>query len=1739
MRSSRALLALGLAILPLFALADDATDPALERGIMPDGTYQLLGVDNVDLFRAALSLQIPLGQRYRVGGALSYGFGLTYHSDVWDVITLIECPTCPETGYEYSAFPSALSNAGLGWMFSLGRLIDPNEAPQFHSAFTYVAPDGSEHQFFDSLHTSEGQPNTSLSYTRSGSYMRMRVLGPDWREIEMADGSRHQFLHYYDSQKEVWRWRLWYVYGPFSMAWYKVDYDTEPDPDPNKPPRPRWTITDSDGRTHQAVFDGAHNHLIELRLAAFGTSQAVYQLAYQWPQLNRTCLDNNTASTSEYLNHPPFSPGGPDTIPILVSVTLPDGTAYRMHDGAVPNPAPTYTLTCNPYLASGTIRRLFLPTGGGIEWTFADAYYGWGEPIPWGGGYASQGHELHWPMVGHRALLDAAGVALPGHSWSYRREVNESYYSGIEVEPGCPYNCGLRYEESRMVTTNPDGNESVFYGRAYPGTFGDVERGEYGLGFTRRPEVEDPLVDPEPQNRRFLSTQYFQGAVDFDTAGNPIDPQTGAPKTPLRTVYRAYALDVFGAVGAHRHVNRQVKSERTVYEDDPGCAVVPPLTGTACFSRITMSDFDGLGHYRTTTLGGNFGAGDDRVTWVNFNPTLGNYPPAAPTSVPWFPEGSRWIINTFTDSRATEGGVTARQMSCFDPGTGFLRATRTYLGDSPGNQDVLRVFTPDPYFGNFLTEEIFGGDLETVPAVGLYCPSEFPGTLQPVGGAAFRLDHMPAYANPATYVWNPHRTTHYSEGDGTSVGFYTLDQDIDQNTGLPYVTRDSAGLATDLSYDTMGRLVWSRPQTTPVAGDGWTDVVYYPALGTSRPWVHVITRPNGGGNSIAEEKRTLDAFGRLAKESRRLPNGSWNQRLTTHDAMGRRVSVTEWQPDGAPGSALRMTTFSGFDPFGRPATITPPDGASHAISLAYTGARITARTFKVWTPYARNELPSTTTETYDRQGRLWKLTEPSGKDAYGNPAATTTTYAYDVGERLRLTSTTSGSITQTRSFNYDNRGFLGSEDLPEKAVPAGQAHDVTYLDYNALGFATRRIDGGGQVRFGFDPAGRPTTFEEWTGSSWRLVRELEYDKLDEVTQGYSLGKLVRSTANNYYDGTNSFLAEESFWYGERAGRIQTKTTRAGLVAAGDPFTLTQAFTWTPLGQVDTLTYPQLSGSTPPPDPAPGRTITNNYANGALTRVSQGATAYASSISYHPNRMVDTVVHGNNVFDVFGKDPNDMARPASIAAKLNGSTVLWQTDTYAFDGSGNIKSGPGAFRYDLASRLVDGAVGSTTQCAMYDAFGNITAIANATYPASCAPSAISVDSATNRLLSPSLYDAAGRMTRWGPPSLQFDYAWYPTDQMRQMTGSGRSTLYAYTANGERLAWTDSSEGGVHYTLRDLGGKPIREYYENQGTWKWYGDYVWREGLLLAKVHATGVSHAHLDHLGSTRRFTDAAGNLIPALSRDYLPFGQIAGSIDTNERIAFTGHERDFREPTGSTDDLDYMHARYYNLNLGRFLSPDPVRGDARSPQSFNLYAYVRNNPVNLFDPFGLDVREVPCGEGETGVCFVEDIEVTGETEEADSDLPQEPLPDSYCEFLDWERKQEMRAPSEFERRRHDLVRARDYESRNICAGGAVGVCGTFLTDRLGRRYFTLSGSLGKSWTSVAFVWAEGTFVDDLSAEQLENAITGWGGNAGAGALLGLDVYRSFPSGAVSVENTLVLGGQGGASFGYTWRRPGQ
>ena len=52
------------------------------------------------------------------------------------------------------------------------------------------------------------------------------------------------------------------------------------------------------------------------------------------------------------------------------------------------------------------------------------------------------------------------------------------------------------------------------------------------------------------------------------------------------------------------------------------------------------------------------------------------------------------------------------------------------------------------------------------------------------------------------------------------------------------------------------------------------------------------------------------------------------------------------------------------------------------------------------------------------------------------------------------------------------------------------------------------------------------------------------------------------------------------------------------------------------------------------------------------------------------------------------------------------------------------------------------------------------------------------------------------------------------------------------------------------------------------------------------------------------------------------------------------------------------HARYLNINTGRFQTMDTFQGNNEDPLSLHKYLYCQGNPVNMSDPLGLDVYKL-------------------------------------------------------------------------------------------------------------------------------------------------------------------------------------
>jgi len=127
-----------------------------------------------------------------------------------------------------------------------------------------------------------------------------------------------------------------------------------------------------------------------------------------------------------------------------------------------------------------------------------------------------------------------------------------------------------------------------------------------------------------------------------------------------------------------------------------------------------------------------------------------------------------------------------------------------------------------------------------------------------------------------------------------------------------------------------------------------------------------------------------------------------------------------------------------------------------------------------------------------------------------------------------------------------------------------------------------------------------------------------------------------------------------------------------------------------------------------------------------------------------------------------------------------------------------------------------------------------------------------------------------------------------------------------------------------------------------------------GLLFLRDagSAIGYSAPAFDGNGTVMALVSLSGGTNCA-TYEYGPFGELLRATGPMVKA------NPFRFSTKFQDDetdLVYYGYRYYNSSTGRWLSRDPTgeRGGV------NLYGFVRNTPLNLFDYLGLDASDKPC-----------------------------------------------------------------------------------------------------------------------------------------------------------------------------------
>jgi RHS repeat-associated protein len=754
--------------------------------------------------------------------------------------------------------------------------------------------------------------------------------------------------------------------------------------------------------------------------------------------------------------------------------------------------------------------------------------------------------------------------------------------------------------------------------------------------------------------------------------------------------------------------------------------------------------------------------------------------------------------------------------------------------------------------------------------------------------------------NATTYQYD-------SKGNLTAV----LDPRGNKVMGVAYDSKGRAGILLDGAETWTFNYLTSPQRTTKrdTSNNTWT--YFYNDKGN----LTKVTDPLGNS-----ETYTYDANLNLTS----LTDKNGKKTTYTHDASGNPLTITD-----ALGNTRAFTYDSHSN---RPLTVT--DRVGNVTRYEYDGRGNLTKTVNPLNQSAQFQYDArglmtavidpagtTTTFTYDASGNLLKTTDPLGNgvsatyDVLGKVASVTdaeghtTQYFYDNGERVtkvidpRVGSTLSeydaaGNITAVTQPNGSRTTFLYDDlsRLIKVTNPLNQSTAFTYDNQNNL---LRKDDPNGQAI------------------------QYTYDALNRLTRKSKPGENVAYT----YDRVGNLLtvsdsdSSVSFAFDALNRVAETRTGSS----THQPVTLIK-YTYDANGNRKTMT-----------DPSGG--VTNYVYNqlSLLTSLTDSA-AQTFNFTYDAASRRKQVTRGSGPTTTYGYDA-----ASHIASMLHQSAAGSYGLNYTYDRSGQRLSmtdggGTHAYSYDALYRLTGATHPSGSNPAesySYDPQGNRTAShLSASY----------THNAANRLTADATfnytYDANGNLTRRTERS-SGNFTSYTYDSENLLTRidfpDGTSARYSYDGIGRRIE--KNVNGQITQYVYD--GQDILLEYSGGGTVEARYTHGPSVDEVLSVKRGAETYFVETDSLGSVVRVTDGAN---VAAAYEYNSFGKVTGQTGTTQTpYLFQG--REFDQESG----LYYYRARYYDPSVGRFLSEDPMAFAG----SANFYSFVRNNPTNFLDPFGL------------------------------------------------------------------------------------------------------------------------------------------------------------------------------------------
>lgn len=574
---------------------------------------------------------------------------------------------------------------------------------------------------------------------------------------------------------------------------------------------------------------------------------------------------------------------------------------------------------------------------------------------------------------------------------------------------------------------------------------------------------------------------------------------------------------------------------------------------------------------------------------------------------------------------------------------------------------------------------------------------------------------------------------------------------------------------------------------------------------------------------------------------------------------------------------------------------------------------------------------------YDALGRVISVTNPDGtetqhdysvtwSDFVTNPLGYDTRYYYDAFSKLvSVQETDGGTELYTTGYQYDTLGNL---------IRVTDARgNITEMDYDWLSRKTDMTDPDmGTWSYEYDDNGNLVSQTDAKNQTVNMT----YDYLNRITgKMYPAGSGMTDIAYSYDSGTYGkgqrtgmvdALGTVAYVYDAR-GRLVTETRTA------DSIDYTTHYAYDGINRVTSVTYPT------------GETVNQTYNGRGIPYSLCGSDAEELVLStvYNGLGSVTEINLGNGLKTTYGyygtggtydTTGGYYGRLWEIKTSPQAGGTALMDMAHSWDANGNLASRydvredeTEAFGYDFLDRLTS-VSGNYSSSYSYDEIGNMIGRNSLSYSYdSTQPHA--VDSINGTVYT---YDNNGNMVYRG--SANQTITWDVENKPVSISENGVPiATFIYDGNGNRVKKTESGETVLY----------IGNYYEKNFTTGNITTSYYLGSRLVAQKEGTELRYIHQDHLSGTSLMTSDNGSLIGSMMK-YMPFGTARSGDVPTDRL-FTGQRYD-------DIGLYYYGARYYDPEIGRFISPDTIIPNPTDPQSFNRYSYCLNNPLKYIDPTG-------------------------------------------------------------------------------------------------------------------------------------------------------------------------------------------